>query len=108
MIIYSTEKNEIIKNKQNFETSIKIERDEIFGETHSINSQIFDQRFITEMIDYLQFENEKTKSLKKLLYDLKEFKKILSLEFIFKCIIFIDFFCGNTFTFTRNLIRIYE
>ena len=92
MIIYSTEKNEIIKNKQNFETSIKIERDEIFGETHSINSQIFDQRFITEMIDYLQFENEKTKSLKKLLYDLKEFKKILSLEFIFKCIIFIDFF----------------
>ena len=92
MIIYSTEKNEIIKNKQNFESTIKVERDETFGETHSINSQIFDQRFITEMIDYLKFENDKTKDLKKLLYDLKEFKKILSLEFIFKCILFIDYF----------------
>ena len=92
MIEYSTEKNEIIKQKQNFESTIKVEFDETDGETHSINSQILNQHFITEIVNYLKFEHIQTIDLKKLLYDLKEFKKILSLEFLFKCIIFIDYF----------------
>ena len=92
MIIYSSEKSEIIKQKQNFESTIKVEYDETDGETHSINSQILNQHFISEMVNYLKSENIQTIYLKKLLYDLKEFKKILSLEFLFKCIIFIDYF----------------
>ena len=92
MIIYSSEKNEIIKKKQNFESTIKVDHDETYGETHSIHSQIIDEQFISEMVNYLKFENIQTIDLKKLLYDLKEFKKILSLEFLFKCLIFIDYF----------------
>ena len=92
MIEYSSEKNEIIKQKQNFESTIKVEYDETDGEAHSINSQILNQHFISEMVNYLKSENIQTIDLKKLLFDLKEFKKILSLEFLFKCIIFIDYF----------------
>ena len=92
MIIYSLAKNEIIKHKQGYESSVRIDKDEITGEPYSIHSQIFDQDFVSQMIDYLKFENIQTKDLKKLLYDLKEFKQILSLEFIFKTILFIDYF----------------
>ena len=92
MIIYSIAKNEIIKHKQNYESTIRIDHDEITGEPSSIHSHIFDQDFISQMIDYLKFENIQTKDLKKLLYDLREFKQILSLEFIFKTILFIDYY----------------
>ena len=92
MIIYSLAKNEIIKHKQGYESSIRIDKDEITGEPYSIHSQIFDQEFVSQMIDYLKFEKIQTKDLKKLLYDLKEFKQIISLEFIFKTILFIDYF----------------
>ena len=92
MILYSKEKNELIKHKQNFESSIKIDFNESDGEPQSINSQIFDQHFISQMLHYLRFEYNLTKDLKKLLFELKEFKKILSLEFLFKCILFIDYF----------------
>ena len=92
MIIYSSAKNEVIRYKQNFESSIKIDLDENDNEPSCIDSQIFDQDFISQMIDYLKFENKQTEDLKKLLYDLKNFKDILSLEFFFKCILFIDYF----------------
>ena len=92
MIIYASAKNELIKYKQNFESSIRIEIDETDGEPRSINSHIFTRNFISQMIDYLEFENKQTKDLKKLLYDLKNFKGVLSLEFFFKCILFIDYF----------------
>ena len=75
MIIYSIAKNEIIKHKQNYESTIRIDHDEITGEPSSIHSHIFDQDFISQMIDYLKFENIQTKDLKKLLYDLRELNK---------------------------------
>ena len=92
MLFRSIAKNEIIKHKQNYESTIRIDHDEITGEPSSIHSHIFDQDFISQMIDYLKFENIQTKDLKKLLYDLREFKQILSLEFIFKTILFIDYY----------------
>ena len=92
IIQYSTKKNELIKYKQDFESTIRVDMDETDGEVHMVVSPILNQGFITKIIDYLRYESTQTKDLKKLLYDLKEFKKILSLEFLFKCFLFIDYF----------------
>ena len=92
MIQYATKKNELVKHKQNFESTIRLDIDENDGEIHMIMSPVLNKGFISTIIDYLKYENSQTKDLKKLLIDLKEFKTILSLEFLFKCILFIDYF----------------
>ena len=85
--------NEIIKYKQEYETSIKI--NEIDGELKSINSELITNSFLYKIIQLMKKENIDTKNLKKLFYDLKEFNKILPYEFLFKFFIFIDYFWND-------------
>ena len=89
---YSTSFNTIIKYKQRYENSIQIELDERDGEIQRINSSLLTNSFITEIIQFLEDENSKTNEVKKFLYDLKEYSKILSFEFIYKCFLFVDYF----------------
>ena len=89
---YSLSFNIIIKYKQRYENSIQIELDERDGEIERINSSLLTNSFITEMIHFLQDENSKTNEVKKFLFDLKEYNKILSFEFIYKCFLFVDYF----------------
>jgi len=82
--------NEIIKYKQDYENSIKI--DETDGEIKSINSELITNSFLYQIIKLLKKENSDTSYLKKLFYDLKDYSKILPYEFLFKFFIFIDYF----------------
>jgi len=89
---YSLSFNEIIKYKQRYESSIQIELDERDGEIERINSGLLTNSFISELLKFLKDEIIKTNEIKKFLYDLKEYSKLLSYEFIYKCFLFIDFF----------------
>ena len=92
MKVYSLLFNEIIKYKQRYESSIQIELDERDGEIERINSGLLTNSFISELLKFLKDEIIKTNEIKKFLYDLKEYSKLLSYEFIYKCFLFIDFF----------------
>ena len=89
---YSISFNKIIKYKEIYENSIQIELDERDGEIYKINSSLLTNSFISELIHFLSDENNKTTNIKKFIYDLKEYNKILSYEFIYKCFLFIDYF----------------
>ena len=89
---YSISFNKIIKYKERYENSIQIDLDERDGEIDKINSSLLTNSFITELIHFLEEENSKTSNIKKFVYDLKEYNKILSYEFIYKCFLFIDYF----------------
>ena len=85
--------NEIIKYKQDYENTIKI--DETDGEIKSITSEIITNSFLYQIMQLLKKESIDTSNLKKLFYDLKDYSKILPYEFLFKFFIFIDYFWGG-------------
>ena len=89
---YSISFNKIIKYKEIYENSIQIDLDERDGEIDKINSSLLTNTFISELIHFLEDENNKTTNIKKFIYDLREYNKILSYEFIYKCFLFIDYF----------------
>ena len=81
---------EIIKYKQEYENSIKIE--ETDGEVKSINSELITNSFLYKIIQKLKKENNDISNLKNLFYDLKDYNRILPYEFLFKFFLFIDYF----------------
>ena len=89
---YSISFNKIIKYKERYENSIQIDLDERDGEIDKINSSLLTNSFISELIHFLEDENNKTSNIKKFIYELKEYNKILSYEFIYKCFLFVDYF----------------
>jgi len=89
---YSISFNEIIKYKQKYENSIQIKIDDTDGEIKSINSELITNSFIFKIIQILKKENIDTSNLKKIFYDLKDYNKVLSYEFLFKSFLFIDYF----------------
>ena len=84
---------EIIKYKQNYENSIKI--DETDGEIKSINSELITNSFLYKIMQILKKENIDTSNLKKLSSDLKDYNKVLPYEFLFKFFLFIDYFWAS-------------
>ena len=111
---YSFLFNEIVKNKQNYENSVIVDLGKSEGEIESINSSFLSNSFISQMIHLLDIETNQTSDLKKSFLNLKEYNKILNYEFLFKSILFIDYFWNATipyelkdilygFTLNRNL-----
>ena len=87
---------EIINYKQNYENSIQIDIDERDGEIEKIYSGILTRDFISELMKFLKEENDQTNDIRKYVYDLKEYNKILTYEFLYKCFLFIDYFWNAT------------
>jgi len=111
---YSLSFTEIIKFKKNYENSVLINLDESDGEIISINSTLLTHSFISNIITFLETENSKTINIKKYLFDLKEYNKIIPYDFLFKSFLFIDYFWNGIipnelidilfgFTTNRNL-----
>ena len=92
MVYYSTKFINIIKHKDNYENSTIIEISETFNDIKSINSPYLNRNILDKIIRFLIREIEYTTDIQKFLFDLEEYNKFLSYEFLYKLFLFVDLF----------------
>ena len=92
MIYYSTKFIDIIRHKDNYENSTIIKIDEIYNEIKYIHSPYLSKTLLNELIVYLSREIKYTSNIKKYLYELEEYNKKLTYEFLIKIFLFADYF----------------
>ena len=90
--LYSEKFEELLKNKQNYENSIKIKFSEIDNEIVQINSNFLTDSFFMKFIDFLKKEISTTNDIKTCIKALEEYNKLLSYEFLFKMYLFVELF----------------
>ena len=105
MINYSSRFINIIRHKENYENSTIAKINEESNEIKYISSSYLKQKIITKLLDYISEEIIYTSDIKKYLYDLKEYKKLLSYEFLYKIFLFVDYFWNRKIP--DNLINIF-
>ena len=114
MVNYSTKFIKIIEHKDNYETSTFIKIDEIYNEIKYISSQYLSKKILNKILDFLSIEIIYTSDIQKYLYDLDEYIKLLTYEFLYKIFLFVDYFWNGkipdklknifySFTSNRNL-----
>ena len=114
MVYYSKEFIKIIEHKDNYESSTFIKIDEIYNEIKYISSPYLSKKVLNKILDFLSIEIIYTSDIQKYLYDLEEYNKILTYEFLYKIFFFVDFFWNGkipdklinifyAFTSNRNL-----
>ena len=114
MINYSKKSIIIIKHKENYENSTNIKMDEIYNEIKYISSPYLNKNIINEILNFFSIEILYTSDIKKYLYDLEEYNKLLPYEFLYKIFLFVDYFWDGkipdklinifySFTTNRNL-----
>ena len=92
MKFYSSEFITIIKHKDNYENSAVIKMDEIYNELKYISAPYLNEKLLREILDFLSIEITYTSDIDRYLYDLKEYNKILTYEFLYKIFLFVDYF----------------
>ena len=105
MIYYSKEFISIVKHKDNYENSTIIKMDEEYNEIKYINSPYLSKKIIKDILIYFSEETTYTSDIKKYLYDLEEYNKILPYEFLYKIFLFVDYFWNGKIP--DNLINIF-
>ena len=117
MVYYSKKFINIIKHKENYENSTQIKIDEIYNEIKYINSPYLNKKIINEILNFIYKEILYTSDIQKYLYDLEEYNKILTYEFLYKIFLFVDYFWNGkipdkllnifyAFTSNRNLYTV--
>jgi hypothetical protein len=92
MVYYSTKFIKIIEHKDNYENSTFIKIDEIYNEIKFISSPYLSKNILNSILDFLSLETVYTSDIQKYLYDLEEYNKILTYEFLYKIFLFVDYF----------------
>ena len=92
MIYYSTKFINIIRHKEKYERSTIVKIDEIYNEIKYISSPYLSRTLLKELIDFLSIEIMYTRDIEKYLYDLEEYNIRLPCEFIYKILLFVDYF----------------
>ena len=105
MVKYSTEFLSILNHKDNYESSSLVKIDDVFYEIKYITSPYLTTNILNQLLNFLSLENEYTLSIEKHIKELADYSRNLTYEFVYKILLFADFFWNGKIP--ENLVNIF-